>query len=141
MLHAFSGENTTTRLNFLDIENRTKLQFSPAPIIKADLGNRLELKLNAHNHSNVGKTASTWEQRPLKEFFLLSQRYAVSPIHVDTGGPVTWVRILRGKKIWYFPRYISSETTCRLGQVGSLVPEDYPGGWSKIQLTRGDIMS
>ncbi|KAI9765386.1 MAG: hypothetical protein M1839_005508 [Geoglossum umbratile] len=123
-----------TALNFLDIENRTKIQFCPSPIILQDI----TTKLDALKQDDKGKTGSEWKAGQQKEFFLASMKNSISTIHVDTGGGVTWVLILTGRKIWYFPRHVSSRTIRWLAQAGSQTLENY-GDWVKVELRRGDL--
>lgn len=129
------GSTRSTALNFLGIENRTKIQFCPSPIT---LGVALS-KLDARRYHDKGKTESTWRAEPPKEFFLASMRNSISTIHVDIGAAVTWVLILEGRKIWYFPRHVSSQTVRWLAKAGSQTPENY-GGWAKVELRRGDLL-
>jgi hypothetical protein len=49
--------------------------------------------------------------------------------------------ILERRKIWYFPRHVTTQTVRWLGHTGSQNPEDYEGGWVKIELCRGDLLS
>src|SRR4051794_2437666 len=51
-----SGNTCHTALNFLDIENRTKIQFCPSPIILQDI----TTKLDALIQYDKGKTGSEW---------------------------------------------------------------------------------
>ncbi|KAI9784302.1 MAG: hypothetical protein M1839_002363 [Geoglossum umbratile] len=131
-----SGNTCRTALNFLDIENRTKIQFCPSPIILQDI----TTKLDALIQHDKGKTGSEWRAERPKEFFLAAKRNAISTIHIDMGGAVTWVLILEGRKIWYFPRHVSSRTVRWLALVGSQTPEDYEGGWVKVELRPGDLL-
>ncbi|KAI9764069.1 MAG: hypothetical protein M1840_008873 [Geoglossum simile] len=109
LLSCFPSEKTCcTTLNFLDIENRTQIQFCPSSIILQDI----TTKLDALKEHDKGKTGSKWKAEPRKEFFLLSMKNAISTIHVDTGGAVTWILILAGRKI------------C---------------GWVKVELRPGDL--
>jgi hypothetical protein len=136
-LSCFPSEKACcTALNFLDIENRTQIQFCPSPIILHDI----TTKLDALKEHDKGKTGSKWKAEPRKEFFLLSMKNAISTIHVDTGGAVTWVFILTGRKIWYFPRHVSSRTVRWLAQAGSQTPENYLSGWVKVELRPGDLL-
>ena len=137
ILSCFPSENATrSALNFLDIENCTGIQFCPSPIILQDI----VIKINALKQYNKGKTGSEWKPELRKEFFLASMKNAISSIHVDTGAGVTWVLILGGRKIWYFPRHASSQTIRRLAQVGSQTPEKFPGDWAKVELRAGDLL-
>ncbi|KAH0563228.1 hypothetical protein GP486_002196 [Trichoglossum hirsutum] len=137
LLSCFPSEKACcTALNFLDIENRTQIQFCPSPIILQDI----TTKLDASKEHDKGKTGSKWKAEPRKEFFLLSMKNAISTTHVDTGGTVTWVLILTGRKIWYFPRHVSSRTVRWLAQAGSQTPENYPSDWVKVELRPGDLL-
>jgi hypothetical protein len=133
----FSSENAChTALNFLDIENRTKIQFCPFPILLQDI----TTKLDALIERDKGKTGSEWRAERPNEFFLASKRNSISTIHIDTGGAVTWVLILEGRKIWYFPRHVSSTTVRWLATAGSQTPDHYEGGWVKVELRPGDLL-
>ena len=91
--------------NFLDIENRTTIQFCPCQIRLRGIITKLE----AQKQHDIGKTRSEWKAEPEKEIFLLSLKNAISTIHVDTGSVATWVLILEGRKIWYFPWHVTSQ--------------------------------
>jgi hypothetical protein len=133
----FSSENAChTALNFLDIENRTKIQFCPSSIILQDITTRLDALMQ----TDKGKTGSKWEAKQLTEFFLVSKKNAVSTVHVDKGGSITWVLILEGRKIWYFPRHVSSQTIRWLALAGSQTLENYEAGWVKVELRPGDLL-
>lgn len=123
-------------LNFLDIENRTRIQFCPYQIKLQDI----ITKLDSRKEYDKGKTGSEWETEPQREFFLLSQKHAISTIHVDTGGTATWVLILEGRKIWYFPQFVTAQTIRWFAQAGSQAPENYEGGWVKVELRAGDLL-
>ncbi|KAI9856078.1 MAG: hypothetical protein M1813_009298 [Trichoglossum hirsutum] len=136
LLSCFPSENARrTALNFLDIENRTNIQFCPSPIILQDIKTRLD----AQKEHNKGKTGSEWKAELRKEFFLASMKNAISSIHADKPG-LTWVLILTGRKIWYFPRHVNSRTIRWLAQAGSQSLENYEGGWVKVELRPGDLL-
>jgi hypothetical protein len=125
-----------TALNFLDIENRTNIQFCPFQIILYDVMTKLE----ARKQHDKGKTASEWKAEPQRSFFLLSLKNAISTIHVDTDGKNTLVLVLEGRKIWYFPKHVTAQTVRWLSQAGSQNVEDYEGGWVKVELRPGDLL-
>ena len=131
-----SGNDIRPALNFLDIENRTGIQFCPSSIILRDIVTRID----ALKQYNKGKTGSEWKAEPRKEFFLASMKNAISSIHVDSGAGVTWILILEGRKIWYFPRHVNSRTILWLAQAGSQTPENYQGDWVKVELRAGDLL-
>ena len=135
LLECFQSEHNSRPLNFLDIENRTYHQFCPPPIIQHNIMTNLGTQIR-----DRGKTGSTWDPKPPKEFFLASSKNSVSTIHVDTGGQVTWILILEGIKIWYFPRYLTSQTVRWLELAGPEDPKYYEGGWIKVELRRGDLL-
>ena len=135
LLDCFQSEDSGRPLNFLDIENRTYHQFCPPPIIQHNIMTNLGTQIR-----DRGKTGSTWDPKPPKEFFLASSKNSVSTIHVDTGGQVTWILILEGRKIWYFPRHPTSRTVRWLELAGSENPQYYEGGWIKVELRRGDLL-
>ena len=91
LLECFQCKDNGGPLNFLDIENRTYHQFCPPPIIQHNIMTNLGTQTR-----DRGKTGSTWDPKPPKEFFLASSKNSVSTIHVDTGGQVTWILILEG---------------------------------------------
>ncbi|KAH0545335.1 hypothetical protein FGG08_000634 [Glutinoglossum americanum] len=132
----WSGNVRGTALNFLDIENRTRIEFCPYQVILRNITTRID----ARKQRDKGKTGSEWTAEPRKEFFLLSLENAISTIHVDTGGVVTWVLILEGRKIWYFPRHVTAQTVRWLSFAGSQTPEDYRDGWVKVELRPGDLL-
>ena len=135
LLEFFQSEDGGRPLNFLDIENRTYHQFCPPPIIQHNLMTHLGTQTR-----DKGKTGSTWDPKPPKEFFLASSKHSISPIHVDTGGQVTWIMILEGRKIWYFPRHPTGQTVRWLELAGPETPQYYEGGWIKVELRRGDLL-
>ncbi|KAH0562968.1 hypothetical protein GP486_002469 [Trichoglossum hirsutum] len=137
LLSYFRSDNShNVGLNFLDIENRTGIRFCPSQIILQDITTILE----ARNQPDIGKTRSEWKAEPLKEFFLLSGENAISPIHVDKGGANTWILILEGRKIWYFPRHVTAQTVRWLAYAGSQYLEGYEDGWVKVELRPGDLL-
>ncbi|KAL4927734.1 uncharacterized protein BDV17DRAFT_282405 [Aspergillus undulatus] len=87
---------TSHPLNFLDIRNQI-ISCVPVHVNKVDL---LRLALR-RQEGWAGKT------RPLKvqldyadrEFFLVSSRHSVSPLHSDTGGKMTYVVGISGSRI------------------------------------------
>ncbi|KAI9855657.1 MAG: hypothetical protein M1813_009703 [Trichoglossum hirsutum] len=139
LLSCFQPDNTrSTALNFLDIENRTAIQFCPFQITLQNISTKLE----AQRQHDKGKTESEWKTEVRKEFFLLSSENSISTIHTDTvskDGANTWVLILEGRKIWYFPQHVTAQTVRWLAHAGSQNPEDYDG-WVKVELRRGDLL-
>jgi len=129
------GTNKTA-LNFLDIENRTGITFCPLALSMANIMRRLD-NLKEHDKGNIGVN---WIPRIEKEFFVLSNKHSISTIHVDTGGTLTWVLILEGRKIWYYPSRTTSQTVRWLGLAGSQAPENYEDGWVKLELQAGDLL-
>lgn len=135
-LRSFPSSPDANPLNFLDIENRTGAFYCPAQITQHDIQTRI-----AHQkQENVGKIGSAWISKKPSEFFLLSTRHAVSSIHIDNGGQLTWIRILEGRKIWYFPRSLNMKTLRWLAVAGSQSPEHYRDDWVKVELCAGDIL-
>ncbi|BDD61156.1 hypothetical protein MAP00_006227 [Monascus purpureus] len=121
-------------LNLLEIENRIG-DFCPTEIVQHDLHSKLSLL----PPDNVGKTDSNWKNSR-KEFFLLSGANAISSIHVDNGGQLTWILILEGRKIWYFPRKPTSDALRLLATTGSQCPRGYEEGWARVELCAGDLL-
>ncbi|KAI2825400.1 hypothetical protein CBS147321_1048 [Aspergillus niger] len=120
-------------LNLLDIENRIG-DFCPTEIIACDLYE----KLTRRALDSVGRTDSDW-RTSRQEFFILSGKNAISSIHVDTGGQLTWILILQGRKIWYFPRKLSFGAVRLLAAAGSQHTEGYEDGWARVELCPGDL--
>ncbi|BCR99765.1 uncharacterized protein AKAW2_50107A [Aspergillus luchuensis] len=120
-------------LNLLDIENRIG-DFCPNEIVEHDLHSKPSLL----SPDNVGKIDSDWKNSR-KEFFLLSGANAISSIHVDNGGQLTWILNLEGRKIWYFPRKPTSDAVRLLAVMGSQSPRGYEGGWVRVELCAGDL--
>lgn len=123
-------------LNFLDIENRTGLQFCPSAVRRQDL----VFRIGAQQGNNKGKTASSWAAPNSPEFFLASMKNSLSSIHIDSGGGNTWIAILDGRKIWYFPRFADEQSVLQLAAAGSLATENYQHGWVKVELRAGDVL-
>ncbi|KAK7701052.1 JmjC domain-containing histone demethylation protein 1 [Botryosphaeria dothidea] len=130
-------------LNFLDIQNRTGIQFRPWPIALQDLNNRIASQQQNSALMWVGKSFAS-QPHSHQEFFIASTRNCITPTHVDTGGANTWVAVLEGRKIWFFPRSSLVDHAAAvqwLGVAGSLEPESLDaGGWAKVELKAGDIL-
>jgi hypothetical protein len=135
-LQRFPSNSSSRPLNFLDIENRTGIAFCPQQIIRYNIQKRIA----AQKPDQMGKIDSGWTPKEASEFFLLSSRNAVSSIHIDCGGQLTWIMILEGRKIWYFPRVLNSRTLLWLAEAGSQSPEHYREGWVKVELCPGDLL-
>ncbi|BAE65481.1 unnamed protein product [Aspergillus oryzae RIB40] len=99
--HFAAPPETRPPLNFLDIRNLI-LSRVPVHVNQVDL-----LRLAQRR-----KAGSAGKSRPLKvlrdyadhEFFLLSSRHSISPLHVDTAGQLTYIVGISGCKTWYLPR-------------------------------------
>ena len=81
--------------------------------------------------------------KDLQQFFLLSGGGAISAIHMDAGGPCTWIRPIVGRKIWFFGRGItnmSEDDRRRFLKQGDLNPLGYMHGWSRVELRAGDTL-
>ncbi|KAL2816400.1 hypothetical protein BDW59DRAFT_9848 [Aspergillus cavernicola] len=123
--------------NFLDIRNQI-LSRVPVHVNRVDL-----LRLARRRQAG---SASKSCQQPLQqdyadhEFFLLSSRNSVSPLHVDTAGQLTYIIGISGRKVWYLPRKLTSETYEILATLGSHIPETYCDGWIKIEIMPGDLL-
>lgn len=121
-------------INLLGMENRIG-DFCPTEIIRHDLSS----KLSSAIPDNVGKTDSQW-RNDRREFFLLSGANAISSIHVDNGAQLTWIMILEGRKIWYFPRKVTDDAVRLLALVGSQWSRGYEEGWARVELCAGDLL-
>ncbi|KAJ5159341.1 uncharacterized protein N7500_008992 [Penicillium coprophilum] len=121
-------------INLLDIENRIG-DFCPTEIIRHDLSNKLSCGIP----ENLGKTESQWRNER-REFFLLSGANAISSIHVDNGAQLTWIMILEGRKIWYFPRKVTDDAVRLLALAGSQWSHGYEEGWVRVELCAGDLL-
>ncbi|KAE8421468.1 hypothetical protein BDV36DRAFT_304947 [Aspergillus pseudocaelatus] len=126
-------KDSRTALNCLDIENRI-CQCCPTPIIHSDLIQRIA----RDGQTTIGKTDSTWVN-PHKEFLLLSTKDCISPIHVDIGAALTWLYVLHGRKIVYFPYTINLNAVRLLARLGSEQFKGYDGGWIRVELRPGDL--
>ncbi|KAL4863897.1 hypothetical protein BDV12DRAFT_176895 [Aspergillus spectabilis] len=123
--HFATPPENSPPLNFLDIRNQI---FSRVPVHvnKVDL---LRLALRR-------QVGSAGKNRPLQpqldyadhEFFLLSSRYSVSTLHVDTAGQLTYIIGISGCKTWYLPRKLTTKTCEILATFGSSIPETYSDG-------------
>lgn len=127
-------KDSRTALNCLDIENRIS-DCCPTPISDSDLIRRIA----GDGQTTIGKTGSTWVNRH-KEFLLLSTRDCISPIHVDIGAALTWLYVLHGRKIVYFPSTINLNAVRLLAQLGSEQFNGYDGGWIRVELRPGDLL-
>ncbi|PIG81837.1 hypothetical protein AARAC_011560 [Aspergillus arachidicola] len=126
-------KDSRTALNCLDIENRIG-ECCPTPIMESDLIQRIAID----SQTTIGKTDSTWDN-PHNEFLLLSTRDCISPIHVDIGAALTWLYVLHGRKIVYFPSTINLNAVRLLAQLGSEQFNGYDGGWIRVELRPGDL--
>lgn len=85
------GKRPAGPLNFLDIDNRSGIHFTPREVIEVDLLRRVNW-LKARG--GFGKDA---DRRSLSaEWFIASTEGSVSPFHVDNAGCCTWMLILQG---------------------------------------------
>jgi hypothetical protein len=132
--HWNKPSHSRTPLNCLDIENRLG-HCCPVPIINANLLERALL----HAEETVGKTDSMWSSSHA-EFLVASTANAVSTIHTDAGGGLTFIKVLHGRKIFYFPRRVDSTSIRLLAQVGSQYVNGYIGGWARVELQAGDLL-
>ena len=79
--------------------------------------------------------------KDMQQWFLLTQAGSISDIHVDSGGLCTWIRVLVGRKIWYYGRGItnlSEVDKLRFVKQATDNPRGYIHGWSRIDLHAGD---
>lgn len=134
-LRSFPSTVNSDPKNFLDIENQTGALYCGEKIANCDIRTKI-----ARQQADAGKIGSTWVLNKASEFFLLSTRNAVSTIHVDNGGQLTWIKILEGRKIWYFPRCLDMTSLRLLAKAGSQSPEYYRDDWVKVELCAGDVL-
>lgn len=99
-----------TALNFLDLKNET-LECCPPPLRQFNA-----LECVARHKSTTSRT-TVYSESYHQEFFLASEANAISTIHIDTGGQVTWIMILEGRKLWYFARGCTPD---HIGWLGGL---------------------
>lgn len=64
----------------------------------------------------------------------------MSTIHIDTGGHLTWVMVIGGRKIWFFARAFTSDDLNWLACSGSQTPEGYRRGWARVKIQEGDLL-
>jgi len=92
--------NTFTRGNggrkFLYVANQTGIQFVRKSVSKLDSYN---LRYIADGGSAM-KTKLTREHAKVLDFFLAFEAKALSTAYVDNSGTATWVKLMRGRKIW-----------------------------------------
>ncbi|KAB8241697.1 hypothetical protein BDV35DRAFT_59624 [Aspergillus flavus] len=135
--HFAAPPETRPPLNFLDIRNLI-LSRVPVHVNQVDL-----LRLAQRR-----KAGSAGKGRPLKvlrdyadhEFFLLSSRHSISPLHVDTAGQLTYIVGISGCKTWYLPRRFTAAKYEILAKFGSSTPEAYYDGWVKVDIMPGDLL-
>ena len=119
--------------NCLDLSCKTNTNYIPSEIWGYDKYQESEKEVD-----NAGRGGKS---KDLGIFFLLSGEGAISPTHVDAGGPCTWMRPICGHKVCYFARGIFlQENKDRFRQQDVLDPRGYVGGWSKIVLRPGDTL-
>ncbi|KAL1616698.1 hypothetical protein SLS54_008265 [Diplodia seriata] len=120
--------------NFLSLENLTQHTFCPEAIAEHNLRTRIEKASTRAAEKHVPPHTSP-------EFFIASTANTISPIHIDSGGGNTWISILSGRKIWYFPRAVDESTVRLLESADNLHAADYyPRGWAKLELRSGDTL-
>ncbi|KAE8334436.1 hypothetical protein BDV24DRAFT_172555 [Aspergillus arachidicola] len=135
--HFEAPPETRPPLNFLDIRNLI-LSRVPVHVNKVDL-----LRLAQRR-----KAGSAGKGRPLKalldyadhEFFLLSSRHSISPLHVDTAGQLTYIVGISGCKTWYLPRNFTADKYEILATYGSSTTETYYDDWVKVDIMPGDLL-
>lgn len=127
-------ERPALNLQLLNLDNWFE-SFCPTEVLLHDLGGMVSRMALEH----PGRTGSKWKGSDREEFFLLSGANAVSPIHVDTGGQLTWIKILKGRRIWYFPRALhgSTESLANRGPQDTRMCAD---GWARVNLCAGDVL-
>ncbi|KAE8413596.1 hypothetical protein BDV36DRAFT_299815 [Aspergillus pseudocaelatus] len=135
--HFEAPPETRPPLNFLDIRNQI-LSRVPIHVNKVDL---LRLALRRQEGSaGKGNPLRALLDYADHEFFLLSSRHSISPIHVDTAGQLTYIIGISGCKTWYLPRKLTTKTYEILATFGSSTPETYSDGWVKIDIMPGDLL-
>ncbi|KAL0253476.1 hypothetical protein SLS55_010455 [Diplodia seriata] len=117
--------------NFLSLENLTQHTFCPQAIAEHNLRTRIE---------KTSTRAAAAPPHTSPEFFIASTANTISPIHIDSGGGNTWISMLSGRKIWYFPRAVDESTVRLLESADNLHAADYPRGWAKLELRAGDSL-
>ncbi|KAL4948873.1 hypothetical protein BDW69DRAFT_85607 [Aspergillus filifer] len=135
--HFEAPPQTSEPLNFLDIRNPI-ISCVPVHVNKANL-HRLALR---RQEGSAQKTCPSKVQFDYAdhEFFLVSSRHSISPLHSDTGGKLTYVVGISGCKTWYLPRRFNAETYEILATFGSSTPETYSDGWVKVDIKPGDLL-
>ncbi|KKY18767.1 putative domain family histone demethylase specific for h3-k36 [Diplodia seriata] len=119
--------------NFLSLENLTQHTFCPEAIAEHNLRTRIE--------KTSTRAAAAPPHSTSPEFFIASTANTISPIHIDSGGGNTWISMLSGRKIWYFPRAVDESTVRLLESADNLHAADYyPRGWAKLELRPGDAL-
>ena len=77
----------------------------------------------------------------LGRFFLLARKGAISGIHSDSGGIMTWLRPMVGREVWYYgrtPYHLTEGDRNRWEHEGDLESSGYENPWNRIVLERGD---
>ncbi|KAE8364481.1 hypothetical protein BDV27DRAFT_128334, partial [Aspergillus caelatus] len=109
-------------------------QCCPTPIIDSDLIQRIA----RDSQTTIGKADSTWINLH-KEFLLLSIKDCISLIYIDIGTVLTWLYVIHGRKIIYFPYTINLNAVRLLARLGSEQFKGYDSGWIRVELRPGDL--
>ena len=103
--HVFTHDlGTSPPYNFLDISNRTRIQFLPRALIDETLETKCNMKLAQREIRSLGRASSTFGvlgSHP--EFFVATKAGGISPQHVDHFGKLACTIMLEGVKFWYIP--------------------------------------
>ena len=139
--HFLQPSGTDTVWNCLDIAvPNAGAIYTPLEIMNEDLYHQ-----SANPEGSAGRGGQPVWNKDLARWFLLSDGGAISSIHMDAGGPCTWIRPLVGRKIWYFGRGVTNLSEDDKNRFlehehGDLSPEGYMHGWSRIELKPGDTL-
>ena len=123
--------------NCLDIgASQIHVEYTPREIVQEDLLRQADpIKGNATRGHRMDAV------KDMQQWFLLTQAGSISDVHVDSGGLCTWIRVLVGRKIWYYGRGItnlSEVDKLRFVKQATDDPKGYMHGWSRIDLHAGD---
>ena len=119
--------------NILDIGSSTQsLRYTPEPLLDVDL-----LQRGIKRDGQAGRESYS---KRLGQWFLLSKQRSISDIYADSCGLCTWIHIICGTKVWYYHQGLTTlgeEDFDHVHAFASDATQDFPCGWSRIELSAG----
>ncbi|CAI7605912.1 unnamed protein product, partial [Penicillium bialowiezense] len=126
----------STGINCLDITN----PFGPGAPAQVNRVDALRIAL-WNGIKTLSKARSRDHETPApREFWLVSSKDSISPIHIDTTGQLTYIVGVSGCKTWYMPEQFDvAQTLTVMKEYGSENPSAH-APWIKIDINPGDLL-